>query len=287
MLKYVALLAFVLLTQHAYAGSSVWKISKGEDYFYLGGTIHVLSLADHPLPGEFTTAFGDVNTVIFETDMRELQSREFQADFLTAVSYGGERSLADELNAETYRTLKIYLDSRHLPSANFAGIKPWGLSLMITLLEYQRLGMEQQYGVDAHFYNLALAQGKKTRGLESVEDHLLAIRSMETIDPNTIINYTLRDLEQLPEFSRFMKKAWRSGNVEAFSTDPILMEMKTDFPAIYDALLTRRNTAWMTILVTLTDNDEREFVLVGAMHLNGEEGLLNQLAEAGFSVEQL
>lgn len=37
----------------------------------------------------------------------------------------------------------------------------------------------------------------------------------------------------------------------------------------------------------LNNNENIEFVLVGAMHLNAEEGLLNQLKLAGFKVEQL
>lgn len=41
------------LSNHAYAQSSVWKISKDGQYFYLAGTIHLLSEQDHPLPQAF------------------------------------------------------------------------------------------------------------------------------------------------------------------------------------------------------------------------------------------
>ena len=282
-----ALLVSVIIAPHVQAFSSVWKISKGEDYFYLGGTIHVLSPADYPLPSEFDRAYEDAGTLIFETDMSELESPDFQAKFLEALQYNDGRTLNDELNPQTYRKLEAYLKSRGIPAAGLAKFQPWGLSLMIALIEYERLGMEPALGVDNHFHNRALADGKRTLGLETADDQLQAINSMENMDPNTVIEYTLRDLKQLPEFARFMKEAWRSGDVEAFSTDPMAVQMKDDFPLMYDALLVRRNNAWMKTLVTLTDNDQREFVLVGAMHLNDDDGLLSQLVDEGFLVEQL
>lgn len=283
----IALFIGALLVHPANAASSVWKISKGENYFYLGGTIHVLSLADHPLPAEFTTAYRDADTLIFETDMSVAESAETQTVFLEALRYHDGRSLADQLEPETYDRLKRYLDSRYLPIANFSEIQPWGISMMISMIEYQRLGMEPEYGVDAYFYRLATAEGKETLGLETMEDQLEAFRSMEGVDPNDIINYTLRDLKLLPQLVDSMKKTWRSGNVEDFSNNPLSLQLKTDFPRIYTALVVKRNNAWMTKLVTLTDDASTEFVLVGALHLNDDVGLLNQLEERGFGIERL
>lgn len=284
---HIALLIGVLLAQHSHAGSSVWKVSKDDSYFYLGGTIHVLSLSDYPLPEEFTAAYRDASTIIFETDMSEMESAQTQALFLEALSYDDGRTLSSELAPDTYDKLRAYMDSRYIPIANFSGMQPWGVSLMIAMLEYQRLGMEPENGVDAYFNDLALSEGKETRGLETMAAQLRAIKSMEKIDPDSVIEYTLRDIKQLPEFTRFMKEAWRSGNVEAFSTDPTSAQMKTDFPEMYDALISHRNNAWMLELVDLTKDDTREFVLVGALHLNGQVGLLNQLRILGFDVEQL
>ena len=63
--------------------------------------------------------------------------------------------------------------------------------------------------------------------------------------------------------------------------------MNRDYPKMYDALITARNNAWMLELTTLNDDTDKEFVLVGALHLNGQVGLLNQLRILGYNVEQL
>ena len=147
--------------------------------------------------------------------------------------------------------------------------------------------MQPDFGVDAHFYNLAQADKKRVGWLESPEEQLNSIKSMEKIDPNTDIEYTLSDLDQLPLFIRLMKQSWRSGNLQMLSESDYITGMKSEFPDIYNTILTNRNRAWMLILPALNDDEAREFVLVGALHLEGKEGLLNQLKLRGFKVEHL
>jgi len=56
---------------------------------------------------------------------------------------------------------------------------------------------------------------------------------------------------------------------------------------IYDLLLTSRNNNWMPVLTDLMTTPETEFVLVGAMHIPGDTGLITQLKAKGYSVEQM
>ena len=270
-----------------FAESSVWQISKGENYFYLGATVHLLTEDDYPLPEEFSRAYRDADELFFETDLMAAQTPAFQSRLLAAMMYSDERTLASELKPEIYHKLENFMKSRQMPIANFSKFQPWGVSLIITVMEYQRLGMTPEYGVDNYFNSLALTENKKIMSLESPEEQLAFLTSMTEVDPDVGIEYTLRDLDRLPEFIDQMKKSWRSGNLEEFSTSAFIMQMQTEFPKIYDTIVTNRNKTWMKQLATLTDDSDKEFVLVGAMHLSGEEGLLNQLMTQGFTVEQL
>ena len=60
-----------------------------------------------------------------------------------------------------------------------------------------------------------------------------------------------------------------------------------DDPASYQALFTQRNDNWMRKLLGYFRNAQREFVLVGAGHLAGDDGLIAQLKAQGFVVQQL
>lgn len=286
-LVFAILVSFNLLAYNALAESSVWKVSKGKNYFYLGATIHLLAEDDHPLPDEFSSAYEDASKIFFETDLTITQTPEFQSKFIAAMTYSDDRTLASELEPKIYRKLEDFMASRQIPIANFSKFQPWGVSLMITILEYQRLGMMSNYGVDAYYNNLALADSKKIMSLETPEEQLGFLTSMAKIDPNVVIEYTLRDLERLPEFIKLIKNSWRKGDLEAFSRSAFVVKMKMEFPEMYNTIVTNRNNAWMRQLPSLIDDSDREFVLVGAMHLSGKEGLLHQLKTQGFKVEPL
>ena len=132
----IALLSLGLLSCLAQAESSVWKVSGNKNYFYLGGTIHLLKAEDYPLPREFQAAYNDADKIIFETDLAAVRAPEYQQKFLAAMIYSDKRTLAAELKPETYRKLEKFMASRQWPLDKFAKFQPWGLSLMITTLEY-------------------------------------------------------------------------------------------------------------------------------------------------------
>jgi uncharacterized protein YbaP (TraB family) len=83
-----------------------------------------------------------------------------------------------------------------------------------------------------------------------------------------------------------MINAWRSGDAEALS-DLFVASMREEAPALYDSLLLSRNLRWLPEIEALLTDSPTEFVLVGAAHLVGEQGLLQLLASKGYAVSQL
>ena len=276
-----------LFVNHAFAESSVWKISKGNDYFYLGGTIHLLTQYDHPLPSEFEIAYQDAKKIIFETDLLATQSDKFQKKLMSVLTYSDGRTLASELSPAIYDKLNYFMSKRNINIEHYAKFQPWGASIILTMFEYQRLGMAAEYGVDNYFNSKALADSKETMGLETPEEQLELIASMATSEPDATIEYTLKDLETLPDFIKLMKRSWRSGALDEFSKSQYIVSMETEFPEMYKSLVINRNNNWMDKIPSLIEAQKPVFILVGAMHLSGDAGLLNQLKRQGFSVEQL
>jgi len=256
LLRLLALLMCLLIAPLiAVAETSMWRVSQGDDYFYLGGTIHLLASDDYPLPEEFGEAYGDADEVVFETDLAGANTPAFQQKLAKLFSYEDNRTLKSELKPETFLRLREFMESRGMPVSMFLRFKPWGAALTITIMEYQRIGMMPELGVEQYFTDLANEDNKDIQSLESVDEQLNVLASMAGGDPDESINYTLDDLETLSE------------KIE---------ELKKD-----------RNDNWMKDLVTFFDDDAIEIVLVGAMHLPGEDGLLTQLRGKGYRIEQL
>ena len=82
-LSYLLVLLALFFAHHAYADSSVWKVVKGEDYLFIGGTVHMLSESDYPLPQEYEKAYSQSERLVFETDILESKTQEFKEKVLS------------------------------------------------------------------------------------------------------------------------------------------------------------------------------------------------------------
>ncbi len=271
----------------SFAESSVWKVSKGEKYFYLGGTIHLLNPQDYPLPIEFTNAYHQADKIIFEVDPQKANMPESQQLFASAMMVKPGHSLQESLKPESYEQLSRFLQARGIPVENFSQFKPWAVTLTISLLEYQRMGMLPQYGVEAFFDHQARSDKKPVGELETISEQISYLQSMEQIDSNVLVSFTLEDLAGLPGFVSTMKSAWRKGDIEVLTSNNMIKNMKRDFPDFYKTLVSDRNLRWMKDLEAYARSEEVEFVLVGTLHLYDEDGLLNLLRKAGYQVSQL
>jgi len=280
---------FVLLVfgylQSAQADSPVWKVVKGDRHVYIGSTIHVLSKSDYPLPAAFETAYNQSAKLIFETDTRKLQTLEFQAALMNKAVYADGRNLKTVLSASTFQKLETHLTSRGIPISTFIKLKPGIVAVTITIIELQRLGL-MGTGVDEYFSLRALNDQKMVGQLETVDDQLELISSLGDGQENQIINHTLQETKKLPDLMQTMKIAWRQGD-NATLENIILAPLKKDFPGVYHRVVIKRNNAWLPKIETLLKTAEVEFILVGALHLIGADGVLAKLKDRGYNIQEL
>ncbi len=268
-----------------YAGSSVWTVEKDGNRLFIGGTVHLLTASDYPLPPAYEKAYNGSVKVVLETNMQKLQSPEFQAIMMRELSYSDGRNLEQVVNQDTYAALEQFFSKRGIPMAGIIGFKPGMVSIMMTLVELQRLGLAG-IGVDAYYSTKSTNDQKKLGQLESVETQIAFIASMGAGQVDEMLIYTLADIERLPELMNSMKDAWRRGNLAELKAIGIT-PFKNEFPDIYQALVVDRNNAWLPKIEAMVKSREVEFVLVGALHLAGDNGLLAQLGARGYRVRQL
>ena len=279
------LVASLMLPSLAAAKGPVWKISSGEHQLFLGGTIHVLGKADYPLPEVFEQAYQQSSTIVFETDLRKLQSSSFQRNTLPYLMYPDGQSLDQFLSKETYRQLDLHLNAYDVSLEQLKRFKPGMLATNITLLELRRLGLAGT-GVDQFYSSRAIKDQKDLGQLESALSQIQAIGAMGEGQEDEFIRHTLLEVESLPQMLQTLKQAWRSGDASQIDA-AVLAPMSEDFPLIYESLLVERNLAWLPSIIEMLQTEEIEMILVGAAHLVGEDGLLTQLDALGYSVEQM
>lgn len=267
------------------AESSVWVATKGQYKLFIGGTVHVLSTDDYPLPIEFERAYSKSDQLVFETDINDTGSPQFQALMLQRMSYPDGKTLETELSDEAYTALEDYFISRGLSVNSFMQLRPQMITIVMAALELQRIGMVST-GVDDYFFQKARKDKKPIQYLESVEQQLDILVSMGAGQENELILNTVRDLGSFDQLMEDMKTAWRKGDEKKFEQVAVF-PMQNEFPALYQSLLVNRNNAWLSYIERMMTTSDIEFVLVGALHLIGEDGVLQQLKARGYQVSKM
>ena len=96
---------------------------------------------------------------------------------------------------------------------------------------------------------------------------------------------TLNELETQKASVTKLADAWKAG--DAPTVERIVLQDLRQEPRMYQRLLVDRNRAWLPQILALFARSGRAFVVVGAAHLVGPDGLLALLRAKGYAVEQL
>lgn len=280
-----ALLAFCTLAGSLPAQSSVWEIRRGSSRLFLGGTCHVLRESDLPLPPEFDQAFAASRTLYFETDVARIQSPETQQTILAEGLFADGRTLASVLTPAAWQAAQAYCQKAGLPVETIQITKPWLFTIMIATLEVQKLGVSLE-GVDLRLFRRAAAAQKQTGELESFETHLAFLTQLGAGHESEMVLNSIEEVNELPAMLNGILAAWKTGDLAKIE-QLMLRDMRAKYPAIYQELIVKRNHAWLPKIESMLASPEIEFVLVGAGHMAGKDGLLARLRAKGCTVTQL
>lgn len=275
----------LLISCQSLAQSSVWQASKGDNRIYLGGTIHMLRSSDYPLPPEFDQAYAQADSLYFETDIDAMNSPDVQLSLLQQVIYNDGRTLETVLDPEAFSILSEYAATLGLPMFLLQNMKPGMLVSTLELLEFQKLGFTQQ-GVDLTFHERARADGKFIGSFETIEQQIGFMAAMGEGEESEFILLSLRDMEKIASDIESMISTWRNGDAESLM-ELFVEDMKQSTPAVFQLMLSDRNNSWLPEIERMLDDADTEFILVGVAHLLGPEGLVQQLQDRGYQVEQL
>jgi len=201
------------------------------------------------------------------------------------MMYNDGTTINNVLQPETYQALAIHLSSRQIPMQAFASYKPNLLSITLTFIELKAMGYTRE-GVDLFFSKMANAQEKEQGWLETPDEQLAFLANLGGGDPNAMIEYTLKDINNMPEMFGQLHSTWLAGDMLGMEQVGIT-PFKDDYPQIYQDLLVTRNNNWVPKIIEMLNDKPIEFILVGALHLSGPDSVLATLKASGYKIEKL
>lgn len=269
----------------ALADTSMWKVSKGNDFIYLGGTVHLLPPSAFPLPEEFDIAYKAADTLVFEAKTPEPGDNQAQIRMMQAFSYADGKRLSKVLSPEVYAKLDAYFKTVGVPLANLDGFKPAFVMLTMLQIEMKKAQLNGE-GVDAHYMARAKKDNKTTQYLETLDEQIALLAGMGETDPDQFIQLQLEQVKDYKSYFNQLVAAWRAGDLASLKTLVVDETIKFD-PKMYDDVFTKRNNNWQPKIERMFGNKERELVLVGAGHMAGPDGVLALLEKAGYKIEKM
>lgn len=290
-MRWIAALLSLALAAPALAEAPrplLWKVSDGDNSIYLLGSFHLLKPGDYPLAGSTDAAFDDAEQVVFELSPAEMADPAGAGRMAQAAVRTDGSTLQQSLPAESWRRLEAFASRRGLPLANFQAMEAWFVSLVVSITEMQALGLDPELGLDKHFADRAGKAGKPTRGLETFDQQIELFDGMSAEEQRQALEDTLEEAAEMQDEIERMHALWRSGDAEALFA-ATGAELKAEYPALYDRLNRDRNLAWLPRLRAMLDDEAEDetLVVVGALHLLGDDGVVALLRAKGYRVERL
>jgi uncharacterized protein len=269
----------------AQAASPVWVVRGPHNTLYLAGSVHLLPAQDSALPPAFDRAYRASSRLVMELDLGKLDPLEAGNWILQHGALPAGTTLREVVGQPLWERTRAAAAELGMPAAMFDGQAPWVVGIELADLEFVRLGLDPQQGVEEQLVARARADGKPTAGLESLDEELGGLAALPRAEQVRMLDQTLDELKETPEQLRDVVGAWRRGDGRQLAA--LLSHEYASFPALYRELVTARNQRWLPQIEALLREPEASLVVVGSLHLVGEGGLLELLRRDGYKPEQL
>jgi len=277
--------ALVVCACNAATAVPLWEIEGINNRVWLLGSVHLLRAEDHPLPRAITDTYREADIIVMElvldtispTDMQRVQQE-------LAIDPRG-RNLSELIGASAYHEAQSLASAIDIDLDMLQPFEPWFAALQITQLRLMQLGFDGSYGIDATITRQARADGKPLLGLETLDEQLRALDTLPAAAQHYFLTQTLEDAGSIDDDIDAIVAAWRQGDIETLNS--LLLEGLNTQPEVYEQLLVQRNRRWTKAIIDMTNDSQDYLIIVGTLHLIGEDSVQNMLGEAGFRTSQL
>ena len=264
------------------AGPALWVVRDADSTLYLFGTVHVLRPTTAWGSARVDAAFDSADQVWFE-----ISNPDDQAAIMPLIQQHGlspDRPLSSLLTAEEMTVLNTIAASAGMPAGQIDIFRPWLAGLALSVAPLMKAGYDPRSGVELVLKARAEAAGKPIQAFETIDKQVGILAGMSEADQLASLRLLMESWGDATAELDGMVAAWASGDVKALEALAV-DEMQVETPALYEALLVRRNTDWANQIQTLLEGSGTVFIAVGAAHLAGDDSVQEILGDRGVRVE--
>jgi uncharacterized protein YbaP (TraB family) len=283
---------------YPFATGNFWRATRGSEVITIAGTYHFDDPRHAANIAGLKPYITSASTVLVEAGPEEEKAlmQLIAKDPSTMVITEG-LPLNQRLPPEIWDPLSAALSARGIPPFMTAKFQPWYVLTLLSIPPCAMSGMTKKpKGLDGAVIDTAKAAGVPVRGLEPF-DTLFKIFGGMTPEELTEMLVSSLAIEGMSEdyfttlvdsyFAGESRQAWElmrhvSYDMPGYSREQI----DADFARMEELVSSSRNRTWIPVL-TKAAAEGPVFAAFGALHLSGEDGVLNLLKKEGFTLEEL
>jgi uncharacterized protein YbaP (TraB family) len=274
------------LTSVAAADPAVWRMTgpNGAEVTLLG-SMHVLRPSDYPLPPAVDALIERSEDIVMEIDLDDVDAAAQQRLILETAMLPQGKVLADVVDADVYRRMAQSTANLGIDLKALERFEPWFLAVTLLDLGMRKLGFQAERGIEQYVVSQAQRHGTEIVGLETLAFQIGLFDSLPQESQQAMLEQTLAEIDEAEAVLSSMVDAWRDGELERLSSE--LLDDFAEFPGLYESLVTKRNRSWVPALERMLEDGRRHLVVVGALHLVGDDSVIELLQARGHDVERL
>ncbi len=278
------LVGLVWAAEAAQDRNFLWKVSEKGRTVYVLGSIHFAKPDLYPLNSRIEEAFQSSGLLAVEVDLDAVDKTEIQRMIQATGFFPEGRSLEEVISPETRSKLKeLGVDVTQINR-----LRPWLVAFTLSKQKLESLGFDGRYGVDQYFLDKARRENKSIAELETFADQLNLFSGFSDSQQDLFLRATLMELENMDGMISRVVSAWRSGDTAEFGRLFFSeYENNPELQPVAEKLFYSRNGRMTSKVEGFLKEGRTCFVIVGAGHLVGNRGVIQQLKDKGYNVEQL
>lgn len=265
------------------AGPALWVVKDADSTLYLFGTVHVLKPTTAWGSAKVDAAFDAASDIYFE-----ISNPDDQAAMMPLIQQYGlspQTPLSSLLTPAEIADLDTAAKTIGASAAQLDAFRPWLAGLSLSLAPLVKAGYDPASGVELKLKARAQAAGKPVHGFETIDEQVKVLATLPEADQLEFLRSTLHSFDDAASELDGLVTAWAAGDVATLQKLGV-DDFKTEAPAIYEALLTRRNAGFADDIQDVLAGSGVAFIAVGAAHLVGPDSVQAMLEARGVTVEK-
>lgn len=274
----------LIFAQQIQEKSLLWEISGNglQQKSYLYGTMHLMCKGDVEMTPSIQNAFDQTQTLLLEIDMDD---PSMMGKMMQATLANDGKTVTEKLGKEL--SAKVDTILRKNSPMTLAMVNSLNLPTLSMQIGMFALDCELDLGYDMLFVQEAKAKNKEIIGLESVDSQIQLLLSQPDSEAKQAIEYMVTHFDEVKTEMNKMVTTYKSQDVQKLYD--ITQETFSDpkYPqGNLEEFLDKRNIAWIPV-IEKSIKQKPIFIAVGAAHLAGNNGVINLLRKAGYTVKAI